>query len=57
MMLMRLGMQAARLLKQIAAGAFPHAMNLATVGEKLKQQQDKSTMAWHRWASGEPLPE
>ena len=54
MMLMRLGVQAARLLKQIAAGAFPEMMNAMSVGDKLQLQTSKTELAWERFQRSRP---
>ncbi|MCB9894123.1 MAG: hypothetical protein H6839_15765 [Planctomycetes bacterium] len=42
LMLMKLGVQAARLLKQIGSGMHPHAANALEVGEKIKLQADRA---------------
>ncbi|MCB9893627.1 MAG: hypothetical protein H6839_04185 [Planctomycetes bacterium] len=48
LMLVRLGVQAARLLRQIVGGTHPGVQNILTLDEKLDLNADKSRLAWER---------
>jgi len=48
LMLVRLGVQASRLLRQIGGGTHPGLQNILTVDQKLDLHSDKSRLAWER---------
>ncbi|MCB9895168.1 MAG: hypothetical protein H6839_12010 [Planctomycetes bacterium] len=51
LMLIRLGVQATRLLKQIATAAYPHAMNTLNLDEQKERFAERESLAWHRMAT------